>query len=510
MTEFIRDCLIPILGNDISDDILEYITTIKQLDDYEEFMENIVDLNNAEHVTVYEALKQHQFGIPHKKLTNKKAPKQSLKNDNKAINSPQLSTSQLSSSSNTPSSGGKGKKRYTNFYTHDHKPGLLKGRHPCDCQATKHDLINNCTKCGRIVCAQEGSGPCFFCDNMVCTRYEMEVLNKNTKESDKLYNHLVEQKKSKEWKKALETRNRLLKTDQMGDSIKNKIFDDQNDYFDLNSKWLSEDDKSNLKKKHASMHSSIHKNRRDMKLALDFASRTVTLDNDEHLKNKKKLMVGVNKLLDSTERRFPKNLFSGEKGELITEIFRLMDAQSLNDSSESEKKTEKNEQNVTKRVYRIANNDFLESVDQGLCLSMHQPWASLLVSGIKIHEGRTWKTNHRGRLWIAAASKEPEDDEILACEQMYRDLYNDPSLEFPKKYPTGCLLGCVFVDDCLEQGEYQEKFPNGESGSPYVFICSNPVILPVFYPMQGQHKIFSLPKELHKTAKAALMSSKWV
>lgn len=39
------------------------------------------------------------------------------------------------------------------------------------------------------------------------------------------------------------------------------------------------------------------------------------------------------------------------------------------------------------------------------------------------HEGRTWKTQHRGRLWIAAASKEPEDDEILACEEFYRDYY---------------------------------------------------------------------------------------
>lgn len=41
------------------------------------------------------------------------------------------------------------------------------GRYPCQCEATKHNLINNCRKCGRIVCEQEGSGPCFFCDEMV-------------------------------------------------------------------------------------------------------------------------------------------------------------------------------------------------------------------------------------------------------------------------------------------------------------------------------------------------------
>ena len=40
--------------------------------------------------------------------------------------------------------------------------------------------------------------------------------------------------------------------------------------------------------------------------------------------------------------------------------------------------------------------------DNMLCLSMHQPWASLLVYGIKRVEGRGWNTDFRGRLWIHA------------------------------------------------------------------------------------------------------------
>ena len=39
------------------------------------------------------------------------------------------------------------------------------------------------------------------------------------------------------------------------------------------------------------------------------------------------------------------------------------------------------------------------------------------------HEGRTWRTEHRGRLWIAAAAMQPDDEDILACEQMYRKIY---------------------------------------------------------------------------------------
>ena len=43
-------------------------------------------------------------------------------------------------------------------------PTKVPGRLKCDCQATRHELIANCLSCGRIVCAQEGEGPCIFCD----------------------------------------------------------------------------------------------------------------------------------------------------------------------------------------------------------------------------------------------------------------------------------------------------------------------------------------------------------
>lgn len=73
-----------------------------------------------------------------------------------------------------------------------------------------------------------------------------------------------------------------------------------------------------------SNYNKIHKSRKDMRMALDLASRTVNIENDEYMKNKEKLMKSVNKLLDSTEHRFPKNLFDGEKGDLVQEIVKLV------------------------------------------------------------------------------------------------------------------------------------------------------------------------------------------
>jgi len=52
-----------------------------------------------------------------------------------------------------------------------------------------------------------------------------------------------------------------------------------------------------------------------------------------------------------------------------------------------------------------------------------QPYASYLVAGIKIHEGRTWYSSHRGRLWIHAASKQPTEQEVEDLQTFYRHIY---------------------------------------------------------------------------------------
>jgi hypothetical protein len=186
-----------------------------------------------------------------------------------------------------------------------------------------------------------------------------------------------------------------------------------------------------------------------------------------------------------------------------------------------------------KRLPRVQEHALGAMVDAGLCMSMHQPYASLLVRGIKQHEGRTWYSAHRGRLWIAAGAKEVTPTEIDALEAFYRDHHGSDELVFPDAYPTGCLLGCVHVDDVLPQAEYRQRFPDGESESPFVFICSQPNELLVRFPMQvctrglwvggwiflgrvpsffwgvlqGNHKIFKLPKAVHDGAKEGIVSA---
>lgn len=51
------------------------------------------------------------------------------------------------------------------------KPGQK--RKTCQCQATKHPLLNaapNCLSCGKIICTAEGVGPCTFCGAPVLSK----------------------------------------------------------------------------------------------------------------------------------------------------------------------------------------------------------------------------------------------------------------------------------------------------------------------------------------------------
>lgn len=84
----------------------------------------------------------------------------------------------------------------------------------CDCQAQKHRLINNCLSCGRIVCEQEGAGPCLFCGTPV-TGEPVRVTGYCT--PDVL-------------DKALRHRNKLLEFDR-NSSKRTEVIDDETDYY---------------------------------------------------------------------------------------------------------------------------------------------------------------------------------------------------------------------------------------------------------------------------------------
>ncbi|CAD6335201.1 unnamed protein product [Miscanthus lutarioriparius] len=142
------------------------------------------------------------------------------------------------------------------------------------------------------------------------------------------------------------------------------------------------------------------------------------------------------------------------------------------------------------------------------CLTMHQPWASLLVHGIKRVEGRSWPSPITGRLWIHAASKVPDPDTIKAMEDFYREIYavnGITDIKFPDHYPVSCLLGCVEVVGCLRSEELVcwEHVPESvrlEGLTDFCWLCENPQKLVVPFEMRGYQGVYNLERRIYDGA----------
>lgn len=444
----------------------------------------------------------------------------------------------LKAQENSTSSSGKKKTKYVNLYAkegQDRLAILLPGRHACECLAQKHSLINNCMTCGRIVCEQEGSGPCLFCGSLVCTREEQEILQRDSNKSQKLRKKLMgdrvppsegmdylphqEVKIKAGLEKAIQHKDKLLEFDR--NSVRRtQVLDDESDYFATDSnQWLSPNERAALRKREEELREMRHASRKDRKITLDFAGRTV-LEEDGNLKQYydklDETIQAMNTGSVSQTSRRPERADGEPLRDLVNPNIIQAAPQWVDVSGgEGSRKAQQSKASGGKQAQppersrlRLQDAELQQMADGGWCLSMHQPWASLLVKGIKRVEGRSWYTSHRGRLWIAAAAKRPTPQEIAQVETMYRQIYKKAP-QFPQEYPTGCLLGCVHMTDCLSQDQFREQYPqiSEESASPFVFICSSPQELIVKFPMKGKHKIWKLESQYHQAAKKGLIPS---
>lgn len=352
-------------------------------------------------------------------------------------------------------------------------------------------------KCGRIVCEQEGSGPCLYCGNLVCSKEEQDLIDQQTRKGEKLRKTLLEQGRPEGWEEALAQRNRLLDYDR-NSARRTEIIDDESDYFKNNSVWLSEEERQKLTKLENELEEKKHASRKSKTITVDLYNRQIVEQED----NLSELESKIYQEILSMEAR-PSNTYDdfeeAMNGEIDFPTFDIGDACSAEISGGRK----------FDGVYnRVQDKEILEMSDMKNCLSMHQPWASLLIAGIKKHEGRSWYTHARGRLWIAATAKPVDKDDIEMMERFYKKYYDDPGLEFPSQYPSGVLLGYATLHDCLPQEEYQKVHPGGESDSPYVFVCTDPQPLTVLFPIKGQHKIYKLDQSIHLAAMKSLQKIK--
>ncbi|XP_068241758.1 activating signal cointegrator 1 [Palaemon carinicauda] len=510
--------------------IVRYLQPIENPVEVEEYLISMLDISDSSHRNFIEEFLKKQEEIKTAvdtrfyrkpdleettvyKVGDKKKQKGGKENGfNKGPEKMQTPTHASSPPQHSGGSSSKKKTKFVSLYSNEGKNKdvvLLSGRHKCDCQASKHNLINNCLKCGRVVCEQEGSGPCSFCGNMVTTNEEEGLLEQNNRKSEALQkrlfseknaivkdSHFVLGKDQEGLQKAIEHKNKLLEFDRTSEK-RTKVYDDESDYFSTGSKWLSQEQKMKLEKREEELRKKKY-DRSNQRVTIDLLGRKIVAEESDNCIYDPDDPI-VKEILEDRSN----DIFSAPDREESSPYIEVDRPEYV----EGDMTYSRNETGKTKFAgigMRVQDREIQEMVDEGMCLSMHQPWASLLIAGIKIHEGRSWYSSHRGRLWIAAAAKQPTPQEISQLEQMYRVLLKNEYINFPQHYPAGCLLGCVDVSDVLPQEEYRVKYPEGESDSPYVFICENPQEMVLKFPMKGQHKIYKIDPKIHQAAKKAL------
>lgn len=93
-------------------------------------------------------------------------------------------------------------------------------------------------------------------------------------------------------------------------------------------------------------------------------------------------------------------------------------------------------------------------------LTIKQPWATLIISGLKEYEFRGWKTKYRGKILIHAGK---------SLEKEYAEKFKCYSFE----YPLGVILGEATLVDCIK---VDENFNNElRNINPLVYGRSNHV-----------------------------------
>ncbi|KAJ0786165.1 putative Zinc finger, C2HC5-type, activating signal cointegrator 1 [Helianthus annuus] len=99
---------------------------------------------------------------------------------------------------------------------------------PCSCEARRHRLVSNCLSCGKIVCEQEGEGPCSFCGALVL------------REGSTYAGLEVEEGPLSDAEAAAEAYAKRLVDYDRNSAARTTVIDDQSDYYEMEGNtWLS-------------------------------------------------------------------------------------------------------------------------------------------------------------------------------------------------------------------------------------------------------------------------------
>jgi hypothetical protein len=146
------------------------------------------------------------------------------------------------------------------------------------------------------------------------------------------------------------------------------------------------------------------------------------------------------------------------------------------------------------------------------CLTVQQPFAQLIVCGLKRLETRPWPTDYRGLLIIhAARHTEAPESMVDFANKLLRANGHDPP-----KLVRGAAIGAAFIAACYSARQWREHLPvasliNSDeeqlgffNRSYFAFNLIEPVEFARPIPCRGQLHLWEPGSDLRKRIAAAI------
>jgi len=139
------------------------------------------------------------------------------------------------------------------------------------------------------------------------------------------------------------------------------------------------------------------------------------------------------------------------------------------------------------------------------CITVKQPWATLLVAGATRYLVRDWRTFHRGPLVIGASNRLPRAGVELCCDPDMRAILRRYGYDYAMELPIRAALGTVSLADCLLATRDTLTLLDPEDPAMvfgwvqlgcWVWICQDLRAFGCPVPMAGRLGIYSIPNSL--------------
>jgi hypothetical protein len=92
------------------------------------------------------------------------------------------------------------------------------------------------------------------------------------------------------------------------------------------------------------------------------------------------------------------------------------------------------------------------------CLTLTQPWATLVAIGAKKFETRSWRTAYRGPIAIHSAKSFPKKCQSLCSQEPFRCVLHGAGYDYPWNFPCGYVLAVAELTDCFRVTEKLPEF----------------------------------------------------